>query len=45
VTATVTPPEGFVADFPELSAEVDNELKSVQFTITEVGSDLVFRQR
>ncbi len=41
VVATVAPPEGFVADYQALSAEVDNELKSVQFTITELGSDLV----
>lgn len=41
VSATVTPPEGFVADYPELSEAVDTELEAVQFTITEVGSDLV----
>ncbi len=41
VTASVTPPDGFVADYEALSAEVDNELESVQFTITELGSDLV----
>jgi hypothetical protein len=41
VTATVTPPEGFVADYPALTADVDSELESVQFTIEEVGSDLV----
>ncbi len=41
VTASVTPPEGFMADYDHLSTEVANELKSVQFTITEVGSDLV----
>ncbi len=41
VTATVAPPEGFIADHEQLTAEVDNELESVQFTITEVGSDLV----
>lgn len=41
VTATVAPPEGFVADYDALTAEVVNEVKSVQFTITEVGSDLV----
>lgn len=41
VTATVAPPDGFVADYPALSTEVDNTLRSVQFTITEVGSDLV----
>jgi len=41
ITATVTPPEGFVADHDELTAEVDNELEVVQFVITEIGSDLV----
>jgi hypothetical protein len=41
VTATVAPPEGFVADYPALTADVDNELEAVQFTIEEVGSDLV----
>ena len=30
-----------MADYNELSAQVDNELEAVQFTITEVGSDLV----
>jgi hypothetical protein len=39
VTTSVTPPEGFVADYPQLSANVDNELAAVQFTITEIGSD------
>ena len=41
VTTSVTPPEGFVADYPELSQYVDNALEAIQFTITEVGSDLV----
>lgn len=41
VTASVTPPEGFIADHDALTAEVDNDLRSVQFVITEVGSDLV----
>ena len=41
VTATVTPPEGFEADHESLSAEVNNEVEAVQFTITELGSDLV----
>ncbi|HRX86886.1 MAG TPA: HYR domain-containing protein, partial [Phycisphaerae bacterium] len=41
VTVEVTPPDGFVADYNELSEEVDNNDKAVQFTITEVGSDLV----
>lgn len=41
VTTTITPPEGFVADYPQLSAQVTDELEAVQFTVTEVGSDLV----
>jgi hypothetical protein len=41
VTATVAPPDGFVADYDQLSEQVNNELEAVQFTITEVGSDLV----
>ncbi|HEY3243812.1 MAG TPA: hypothetical protein VGM03_10715 [Phycisphaerae bacterium] len=39
VTTSVTPPEGFVADYPQLSANMDNELEAVQFTIIEIGSD------
>ncbi len=41
VTASVAPPDGFVADFPQLAAQVQSELEAVQFLITEVGSDLV----
>ncbi len=41
VNATVAPPEGFVADYGELSAQVNGVIESVQFTVTEVGSDLV----
>ena len=41
VAVAVAPPEGFVADHDSLSAEVINETESVQFTVTEVGSDLV----
>ena len=37
----MAPPEGFVADHNELSEEVYDEIEAVQFTITEVGSDLV----
>ena len=33
--------EGFVADHDALSTEVNNDLKSVQFTITDIGSDWV----
>ena len=41
VTVSVEPPEGFVADYGSLSEDVDDEIEAVQFTITEVGSDLV----
>ncbi len=41
VTASVTPPKGFVSDADSLSTEVDDNLAALQFTITEVGSDLV----
>lgn len=41
VSTSVVPPEGFVADHDELTEEVVNEVEAVQFTITEVGSDLV----
>jgi hypothetical protein len=41
VTTSVTPPEGFEADYDALAAQVNNDLEAVQFTITEVGSDLV----
>ena len=36
-----SPPEGFVSDYDELSEAVNNDLQAVQFTITELGSDLV----
>ena len=38
VTTSVTPPEGFDADYKSLDAEVINEMETVQFTITDVGS-------
>lgn len=41
VAATVTPPEGFVADHEFLSEEVNDEVEALQFTVTEIGSDLV----
>jgi hypothetical protein len=40
-SVAIQPPEGFVADFPELSAYVANEGEAVQFTITEIGSGLL----
>ena len=41
VSTSVSPPEGFVADYDNLSEEVDTELEAVQFTITDIGSDWV----
>lgn len=41
VTVTVEPPDGFVADEESITEEVDNADEAVQFTITEIGSDLV----
>ncbi len=41
VTVTVEPPEGFIADNESLSATVATEMDALQFTVTEVGSDLV----
>jgi hypothetical protein len=41
VSVTVAPPEGFVSDHDELSEDVQDEIDAVQFTVTEVGSDLV----
>ncbi|NOT02319.1 MAG: hypothetical protein HOP29_17060 [Phycisphaerales bacterium] len=41
VNVSVAPPEGFVADHENLGTEVDDEVAAVQFTVTEVGSDLV----
>lgn len=38
VTATVNPPEGFVADHDTLSEDVNTELETLQFTITDIGS-------
>lgn len=41
VTTAVTPPEGFVTDHGSLTAMVNTEIESVQFTITDVGSEWV----
>jgi len=38
VTTSVAPPEGFVTDHDSLSADVNNEMEAVQFTITDQGS-------
>jgi DNA-binding beta-propeller fold protein YncE len=41
VTTSVAPPEGFASDYDSLSANVVDEVASVQFTITDVGSEWV----
>jgi len=38
VTTSVSPPEGFVTDHDALSTDVNSEIESLQFTITDVGS-------
>ena len=38
VVTSVAPPEGFIADYNNLSAEVNTDTKSLQFTITDIGS-------
>jgi hypothetical protein len=39
VTTAVEPPEGFIADYPELTVEIADEVSALQFTITDIGSD------
>jgi len=41
VTTSISPPSGFVANQPSLSTQVNSELKVLQFTVTDVGSDWV----
>jgi hypothetical protein len=41
VVTSVTPPEGFVAEPRQLSADVVSDLKALQFTITDIGSKWV----
>ncbi len=41
VSVSVQPPDGFVSDYDSLSEDVSNDTEAVQFTITELGSDLV----
>jgi len=41
ITTSVAPPDGFISDHDSLSEEVNDELESVQFTLTDVGSDWV----
>jgi hypothetical protein len=44
VETSVAPPKGFVADYGSLSANVNTSLKSVQFTLTDVGGKWVDTQ-
>jgi hypothetical protein len=41
VSVSVAPPEGFVANQNTLSTDVNGDVKSVQFTITDIGSKWV----
>lgn len=38
VTTAVTPPEGFVSDYKSLSTSVSTQIKALQFTITDIGT-------
>ena len=40
VTTSVRPPKGFVTDYKSLKEKVNTDVKAVQFTITDMGSDL-----
>ncbi len=39
VETSVVPPDGFIADHPELSALIEDGLDALQFVLTDVGSD------
>jgi N,N-dimethylformamidase beta subunit-like protein/uncharacterized protein DUF4082/Big-like domain-containing protein len=39
ITTSIVPPEGFIADVPELTTEVTDAVTALQFTLTDVGSD------
>jgi len=39
LTTSIAPPEGFVADVPELATAVSDAVTALQFTLTDVGSD------
>ena len=41
IATSISPPKGFVADQKVLAADVNTQLKAVQFTVTDVGSDWV----
>jgi hypothetical protein len=41
VEVAIQPPEGFVSDFASLSEVVSSDSKSIQFTVTDVGSEWV----
>ena len=39
LTTSIAPPEGFVADVPELATAVSDAVTALQFTLKDVGSD------
>jgi hypothetical protein len=39
VSTAISPPEGFVADYPSLATQVQGDTQAVQFTVTDVGSE------
>jgi hypothetical protein len=39
IETSVTPPDGFVADEPVLSADAVDTVTALQFTLTDIGSD------
>lgn len=41
VVTSIAPPPGFVADVRALAADVNNAIQSVQFVVTDIGSDWV----
>jgi hypothetical protein len=41
VDVTISPPAGFLSDASTLSVQVSNDEQAVQFTLTDVGSDLM----
>ena len=41
VDVSITPPDGFLSDYDHLDDTVVSELKALQFTVTEIGSDLI----
>lgn len=41
ISVSVTPPDGFAADYSSLSEQVTTEIESVQFSIVDIGSDWI----